>query len=49
MLNWRFELAYVILVPTLHEQMHCLIPNANAVEPAFVFIYIYKQQMPRCV
>ena len=39
---------YVILVPTSHGQMHRLIPQADAVEIAFVFIYIYKQQMLWC-
>ena len=49
MLNWRFEPPYVILVPTSHGQMHRLISHAGAVELAFVLIYIYKQQMLRCV
>ena len=48
-LHRRFEPPYVILVPTSHGQMHRLIPNADAVELAFVFIYIYKQQMLWCV
>ena len=49
MLNWRFEPPYVILVPTSHRQMHRLITHADAVELAFVFIYIYKQQMLWCI
>ena len=43
MLNWIFEPTYVILVPTSHGQMHRLTHHADAVEKAFVFIYIYKQ------
>ena len=33
----------MILVPTSHGQMHRRIPHVDAVELAFVFIYIYKQ------
>ena len=44
-----FEPPYVILVPTSQWEMHLLIPRADAVELAFVFIYIYKQQMLWCV
>ena len=36
---------FVIFVPTSHGQMQRLIPHADAVELAFFFIYIYKQQM----
>ena len=44
------EPPYVILVPTPYGQMHRLIPHADAVELAFVFIYIYKQQtLPMCL
>ena len=49
MLNWRFEPPDVILVPTPHGQMYRLISHADAVELAFVFIFIYKQQMLWCV
>ena len=45
MLNRRIEPPYVILVPTSHGKMHRLTPHADAVELAFVFIYMYKQQM----
>ena len=49
MLNWIFEPPYAILVLTSHEQMHRLIPHADAVELAIVFIHIHKQQMLWCV
>ena len=37
------------LVPTPHGQMHRLIPNADAVELAFFFVYLYKQQLLWCI
>ena len=39
------NLLFAILVLTAHGQTHCLIPHADAVELAFVFIYIFEQQM----
>ena len=48
-LNGRYEPPYVILVPTSHGQVHRLIPHVDVVELAFVFIYIYQQQMLWCV
>ena len=51
--TWLYRLLIfaplLTLVLALHGQMHHLIPHADAVELAFIFIYIYKQQMLWCV